>query len=111
MRDQEKSRAATSTRADGVVLIKFNKTPKKLFLNLTNHPGASRHPSSAEEGKLDLTPREIDTLPSRGTALLLTGCSARAQGARNPHTPGCTKQRRHSASRPSPSRRPVVFRL
>jgi len=46
MRASRKNREATSWRADGVVLVKFK---RKNFLD-QHHPGASRHPSSAEEG-------------------------------------------------------------
>jgi len=44
MRDYNKKCEATTIRADGVVLVNSIK-----FLD-QHHPGASRHPSSAEEG-------------------------------------------------------------
>ena len=44
MRDTESSREASLERADGVVLA------NSIKLLDQHHPGASRHPSSAEEG-------------------------------------------------------------
>ena len=66
MRDRKRFCEATKIRADGVVLVQLD----KIFVD-QHHPGASRHPSSAEEGTLLLPLRNSFTPDLAGKQRIL----------------------------------------